>query len=238
MLYEHITGPKTLRVPFWRSIVEKVHQNPGLAQLIKSFSMTRQDPRFRGSPPENIRLELPIKLVESLASYKGATHKEILLDLERRSKAGDFIFMTLLILQASTIEMIRLGDFINRPGNRPHTRLPLVIEEIGLRIYNDLDAGLDPRCFGHLRRLYVDLEIWGYFPADAIIPLLYLPALKFLQLHKWGYRTRRRMRTRFGTGRVWPVRSSGVEELVLNRVYATSKQVRSCSISSTWYGSC
>lgn len=228
LLYENVVGPIFLSVPFWSCIVRTVHQHPDLAQLIKRFSMTKPNPPFHNSPPQSLRSELSVALLSELYSYDGFLPEVALLDLEHRSKRRDYILMTFMILKASALKELNLTGYEATWGPRSHTRLPLLIEEMGLRIYREIDAGRSPQCFEHLCSLRIELDEWGYFPADAVIPFLYLPRLRSLMLEGWGLQTKRRKRSGFrlfGSGREWPVRSSCIEDLTFDCNGATVKQV-------------
>lgn len=227
LLYEKIVGAELLSNPFWRRIAETVHQHADLAQLVKHFRMTVPYPGYDNKPPRSFPSELLIALLSELHSYDGVPPEQALLDLEQRSEQKDHIFGTFLILQASRLEELVLR-YPPIESNPPRSKdLPLIIEEMGTRIYRDIDAGHGLQCFQYLRSLQMDLFDWGYFPADAVIPFLHLPRLRSLLLEGRGYQSTRRKRNGFKLfgARSWPVRSSCIEDLDLECNNATPKQV-------------
>ncbi|KAJ4304748.1 hypothetical protein N0V90_000275 [Kalmusia sp. IMI 367209] len=228
LLYEQIRGPMLKAVPFWRQISETLYRNPMLAQHIKSILVPECEPLFHNPPPSNLRSELPAALLPTLHCY--GSFPEVVYNLQNRSQRGDNVLLTFLIHQAPSLEKLELLGFEAEYHHNIPVRLPIAVEEMGLSIYKDLDAGLTPHCYVSLRILRIDLDRWGYFPPRSIIPFLSLPQLKSLSLSAWGAQTNRRKKRGFkvfGSGREWPVRSSSIENLNLMRVGAAASQ--------TWY---
>lgn len=229
MLYDHIRAPPFPSDPVWKQMVDTLHHNHDLAQLIQSFSMTERPAHMWSTPPKTLRSESLLSLLPMLSCHKSFTIVDLILHLELRLRRGDNIFAAFLILQAPALVKLELAGFDNHHVTTPK-HLPLVVEEMGCAILKDLDAGIRPQCFESLQDLHIDLWNWGYFPPSALIPFLYLSRLKRLTLKRWGEQSKRSKGRRFkpfDSLKEWPARSSAVEELILDPACASSYQVSS-----------
>ena len=219
LLYETIRCPYWRTDTFWQNIVNTLRSNPGLARYVKSIETPNTQPLFKNMAPEDLRSILPFDLVSNL-------YHQSLREFNKRSKHGDNVMLTFLVLESPNLKSLDLRGF-ERAYRNDVKLLPLVIEEMGRIIYADLDSKAAPRRFETLQCIWLNLDEWGWFPAGSILPFLELPQLKSLTLGAWGgAKSRDEKRCDlYGDARKWPLRTSTIEEVYLYEVFAEPSMV-------------